>query len=238
MIIKEGKSSNSELFDEFSSKYNQSVSGSVPIPGLDVDYFTSVKSQYLVDEVADHFGTTNHVSALDIGCGVGNFELLLGSRFTRIDAVDVSPECLGIAQRRNPKCNFCIYDGRTLPFTDATFDLVFTVCVLHHVSQDDWESFITESYRVLKKGGVLLVFEHNPLNPLTRCIVNRCPFDADAVLVQRSQMFFLLNQAGFDDLAINYILNLPAKSKFARRIDKLFRKLPLGAQYYAVAKKF
>lgn len=38
-------------------------------------------------------------------------------------------------------------------------------------------------YSHLKQGGHFIIFEHNPVNPVTRHLVKNCPFDADAVLL-------------------------------------------------------
>ena len=41
-----------------------------------------------------------------------------------------------------------------------------------------------ELKRVLRAGGACVIFEHNPLNPLTVQAVNTCPFDENAVLIK------------------------------------------------------
>ena len=50
--------------------------------------------------------------------------------------------------------------------------------------------------RVLRPGGIAAIFEHNPLNPLTRRVVSNCVFDEDAVLLRRRRARGLLRQAG------------------------------------------
>ena len=52
-------------------------------------------------------------------------------------------------------------------------------------------------------------FEHNPLNPLTRFIVRRCPLDADAHLLGAGQARRLVCGAGFTSVAARYYLFLP-----------------------------
>ena len=36
---------------------------------------------------------------------------------------------------------------------------------------------------MLKNDGQLIIFEHNPLNPITRKIVKECEYDEDAILL-------------------------------------------------------
>ena len=46
-------------------------------------------------------------------------------------------------------------------------------------------AFVAELARVVRPGGLVVVFEHNPLNPLTRLVVSRVTFD-DGVRLLRS----------------------------------------------------
>jgi ubiquinone/menaquinone biosynthesis C-methylase UbiE len=50
------------------------------------------------------------------------------------------------------------YDGRTLPFEDARFDLVTIVDVLHHCS--DMRAVFAEVIRVVKPTGAVVVKDH------------------------------------------------------------------------------
>ena len=55
--------------------------------------------------------------------------------------------------------------------------------VLHHVRPSDRADLVGELATRLAPGGRLVVFEHNPLNPVTVNAVQACAFDADAVLL-------------------------------------------------------
>lgn len=88
---------------------------------------------------------------LDIGAGAGerNPHTLRG-RCREIVGVDVDPRVV-----ENPLLDRGVVgDGRTLPFPDASFDVVFSIYVLEHVA--DPESFSAEIARVLRPGGVAL----------------------------------------------------------------------------------
>ncbi|HCN91956.1 class I SAM-dependent methyltransferase [Hyphomonas sp. UBA5107] len=231
---------NSEIartFDEHEAEYSNTVNDALNFSGLDVDFFTKVKADYIGDLVKSHFGKTSDAQMLDIGCGVGNFHPLLLSRFARIDGVDISPSSIERAQSNNPGVNYQCYDGDRLPFDDDTFDVAITVCVMHHVPPASWPSFAREMHRVVRPGGLALVFEHNPVNPLAVHVVNNCPFDADAVLLRAPKTKALLSGAGFEDVVARSIITIPPFNAFFRGIDRLFSRLPLGAQYYVAAKK-
>jgi SAM-dependent methyltransferase len=110
--------------------------------------------------------------------------------------------------------------------------MAFTICVMHHVPPQAWAGFVAEMRRVLRKGGLALVFEHNPYNPFTMRVVNRCPFDENAVLLKQSQIASLFEAAGFTEIEVRSILNFPTFGSLTRSIDRFVGKLPTGAQYF------
>ena len=60
-------------------------------------------------------------------------------------------------------------DALNIPLRTASVDYVFVIGVLHHLPGRDAQSQAYEEIaRVLKPGGVLLVHESNPRNPLFR----------------------------------------------------------------------
>jgi hypothetical protein len=90
---------------------------------------------------------------------------------------------------------------------------------------------------VLKPGGVLFIFEHNPYNPLTRRAVNNCPFDADAVLLTRRRSSRLVKRAGLETTEERYILFFPWEGSTFRAIETHLRWLPMGAQYFVSGRR-
>ena len=85
--------------------------------------------------------------------------------------------------------------------------------------------------RVVRPGGAVAVIEHNPLNPLTRLAVLRCPFDEDAVLISRRKAGQLFQAAGLSEIEGEHFLLFPFANAFARKVEGWFSGLPLGAQY-------
>lgn len=104
---------------------------------------------------------------IDVGCNRGSIESLFHERYaerartTRVEGVDVSAEAIAQARALNlPSCTFQAYEGRRLPFADATFDLAIMVEVIEHVI--DKRSVLSEVFRVLRPGGRFFITTPNP----------------------------------------------------------------------------
>jgi len=224
-----------KTFDSYKDTYSEAVDASVSFTGLSTDFFTRVKAEYIVDVTQARRGAPAMLLALDVGCGVGNYHQLLTPHFKALSGVDISGACVATAQGRNPGVDYKVYDGENLPYESGEFDVAFTICVMHHVPPSQWQKFADEMRRVLKPGGLALVFEHNPRNPLTMRAVNQCPFDADAVLLRSEKTEGLLREAGFSSIETRYILSVPPMNGVLRRVDQLFSRIPFGGQYYVAA---
>jgi ubiquinone/menaquinone biosynthesis C-methylase UbiE len=95
--------------------------------------------------------------ALEIGAGTGFFLLNLKQAGVLSDGAvsDISPGMVEAARRNAEALGFSIEggvaDAESLPYEDASFDLVVGHAVLHHIP--DVELAFRESLRVLKPGG-------------------------------------------------------------------------------------
>jgi ubiquinone/menaquinone biosynthesis C-methylase UbiE len=116
----------------------------------------------------------------------------------RLTCVDVSSKSLEIGRARfRGEAEFVFFDGTCVPFPDESFDIVFAACVFDHINQREHVTLLRELLRVLVSGGIVLVYEHNPYNPVTRHAVNTCPFDENAQLIPAPSMRRRFIAAGF-----------------------------------------
>ena len=220
-------------FDAYATSYRDEVTRSIGFTGVDADYFTRVKADYLTDILARELGAPERVRLLDIGCGVGVMHGRLAPRVASLAGVDVSAPCVAEAAAAHPHVAYRSYDGLSLPFDDGSFDAAVTTCVIHHVPPAQWPSFAAEMRRVLRPGGIGVIFEHNPFNPLTRRAVSNCAFDEHAVLLSGRTAVRLLGGAGFAAPRKRAILSIPSFGPMTRKADLALGRLGLGAQYVA-----
>lgn len=221
-------------FDAFAKEYSRDISASVAFMGQEHDFYIHVKAGLIAETLASH--DLKPRRTLDLGCGVGLIHRYLKGVAGQISGVDVSVDSVAEAARLNPDSDIQVYDGRRLPFDDATFDLVFTICVVHHVPPAQWEEFMREMRRVTRPGGLCLIIEHNPLNPLTRWVVRTCPIDENAVLLWPAAGRRLMRAAGFSDPSVRHFLFFPFDHPIWRRAERKMNWLPLGAQYMLSAR--
>jgi SAM-dependent methyltransferase len=221
-------------FDAYSASYNDEINKALSFSGMDIDFFARVKNDYLVDILDTRLGGAAKAELLDVGCGVANAHPRLIGRVGKLAGIDVSAASIALARQRNPGISYEVFDGTHLPFADRSLDAAFAVNVFHHVPIEQRPALVDDIHRVLRPGGLFAIFEHNPLNPVTRHVVNGCEFDKDAVLLKRRDSETLLQVSGFRDIETRYIFAVPASGRLLRGIDRLFSRMPLGAQYYTL----
>ena len=169
------------------------------------------------------------LSWLDVGCGKGELLRLGTAHFRTAVGCDPSAEmlrqCGGLAVSHQP-------DPARLPFGDQSFGFVTAACVYHHLGPAERPALTSEARRVLRPGGLFVMFEHNPANPATRLVVSRAPVDSQAVLLRARESRGLMKAAGLAPLATLYYLYLPQRMfEFAGKLERLLTRVPLGGQY-------
>jgi SAM-dependent methyltransferase len=227
-----------DVFNDVASDYRSLHSDAVKISGETSEYF----AEYKIIELKKYFDRTSAIKILDIGCGdgisAGFFQKHLD--VIQYDGYDISEESVKIARERNlHNTSFYYYEGFELNAAADKYDLVFISCVMHHVDHSNHLNLLQQAYKALKEGGKLVIFEHNPYNPITRKIVRDCVFDKDAVLIKPSVMKKVASDAGFPDVRCFFTLFFPRKKffNFLLAVEKYLSAVPVGGQYYILATK-
>lgn len=109
----------------------------------------------LISGIKQYFKNSEKISILDAGCGTG-YNLKCLEKYGVSTGVDINNNALVYCRKRgiNRISRASVLE---LPFRDESFDLVVSTDVLYHRAVQDDLTAIKEIYRVLKKGGTLMV---------------------------------------------------------------------------------
>jgi SAM-dependent methyltransferase len=224
-------------FDAVALDYERQHASSIRFSGEETGFFSEYKA---VDTRRTVDAAHRHPSdILDFGSGIGNAVAPLRRQFpaARLTCLDVSEESLNLSRSCNgDAASYCVYDGRQIPRDIGAFDLIYTACVFHHIPAEQHVDLLRQLKGLLRPGGIFILFEHNPWNPVTRYVVKNCPFDENAVLITAPTMRSRVRAAGFEKCAIRYRLFFPKGLAFLRPTERFLAALPLGAQYFLSAR--
>lgn len=227
-------------FDQYVEQYEAMHKESTKHAGFELSYY----DEYKIKELARIFPewVDKEIQILNFGCGIGKSEPYFVKYFpkAKITGIDVSKKSVEYAKERNPtirnNVRFIDFDGVNLP-TDTQYDLIFTANVFHHIPHDIHAAILKNIQGILKENGTMCMFEHNPQNPLTMKAVKDCAFDINAHLLTPSYAKKLYQGAAFKDIKINYTLFFPSFLSVFIPLEKMLTWLPIGAQYYLLARK-
>ena len=225
-------------FDKFAEEYWATHKTNLAVTGESPDYF----ARYKVVETARRLRTLGLAPrrVLDFGCGIGNSAPHLRAAFpqAQITGADVSEKSLSVARQRFPGAADFVAcgPGGSPPAAAEGYDLIFSACVFHHIEPAEHVDLFRGLRSRLAPGGAMVIFEHNPLNPVSRYIVATCPFDENAVLVGAGELARRQRAAGFDRVQVRYTGFFPGPLKALRALEPLMAPLPFGAQYYTLAR--
>jgi ubiquinone/menaquinone biosynthesis C-methylase UbiE len=225
------------IFDQYAEAYDRTVNAAIAASGESVEFFARLKAELAWSVIAPE----RPRRMLDFGCGSG-----LSTRALRAVAgpeveligFDPSASSIAVAKSRLPERTAFVHGAEhRLPFEDASFDAAFSACVFHHIPVERHERWGRELRRVLRPGGTFVNFEHNPYNPLTRRVVRDCPLDKGVTLLRPAYARRMTERAGFATSAPRFYFFFPAFLSALRPLERLLlRRVPIGAQYFVVAR--
>lgn len=219
-------------FDNYTNDYNKMLRQQTGFFSLDETYFAKYKVKIVRECIPNE-----PRRILEFGCGIGGNIPFLREAFhsAEIMGSDVSAMSLEVARTNNPGIFFWQEGG-----TDAAqrdFDLILVAGVFHHIPPLERVAVARLLFSRLVLGGLVFVFEHNPYNPLTRRIVTNCPYDEDAVLLEPGELKDILRHGGLKVEKQRFSLFFPPRLKPAFPLERYLGWLPLGGQYWILARR-
>ena len=152
-------------FDDVAAVYDESL------PAFVVEH-------YLAKRLAFIQRYSQPGKTLDVGCGTGQLARRVAGAGYDVVGLDPSRGMLGVMQRSDQRPAGVTGSGLALPFADETFDLTYCIAVMHHVAEPERvRQTLLEMARVTKRGGHILVWDHNPRNPYWPFLMRRVPQD-------------------------------------------------------------
>lgn len=102
---------------------------------------------------------------LDIGCGAGNYSLMMLNKIPNLNCtlVDLSKPMLDralerVSEKTNKQVQILQGDIREVALNENYFDIILAGAVLHHLRDDkDWLHTFEKLFKLLKPGGCLMI---------------------------------------------------------------------------------
>jgi SAM-dependent methyltransferase len=154
-----------DLYDEVAHEYD--------------DVFSPhVANHYLKRRTEVIRGLIRDGLVLDVGAGTGALAEWVTDAGYSVVAADASTGMLAQASARGLLGGAGCF-ANALPFADNTFHLAYSVATMHHLETPERVAgTIAEMARVVRWGGFVLIWDHNPLNPYWPILMARVPQDS------------------------------------------------------------
>ncbi|BAY86538.1 gamma-tocopherol methyltransferase [Calothrix parasitica NIES-267] len=162
----------------------------------------------LIEELLRWSEVQQAENILDVGCGIGGSSLYLAQKFNaNATGITLSPVQARRASERavefglQDRANFQVADALNMPFTDNSFDLVWSLESGEHMP--DKQKFLQECYRVLKPGGKLI-------------LVTWCHRSTDESPLTADEKKHL--EQIYEVYCLPYVISLPEYEEIARQL--------------------
>ncbi len=222
-------------FDEFACRYEKTMERSCAMSGESPDFYAKERIQWCFQRLRSYLPTE---TVLDFGCGtggsIGYFFDILGCK--SVIGIDPSGESLQAAQKRHSGRNVRLSTPEAF-IPSRNIPLAFCNGVFHHIPVSDRLhalGFIRDS---LSENGIFMFWENNPWNPIVVYGMSLNQFDRNAQTLSPRSSVQMLKAAGFRIQSVDYCFFFPHFARGLRKLEPALRWLPLGAQYFVLARK-
>jgi SAM-dependent methyltransferase len=227
-------------FDTSAEHYDENLRS---ILGCSTRFNISIFADYKIDILKNELKGKEPKTILEFGCGIGRNIAALKKAFpnTKLKGCDVSGKSLDLAAKTFPDAVFEMIDSpqKLIDSYSGNVDFIFIANVFHHIPFAQHQDWMNALYSIPQNGGGggIIMFEHNPYNPITRYIFSHNESDANGGggMLYPFYASSLMRKAGFSMVNRNFTLFFLKRNRFLSVVERALFWLPLGAQYYLFA---
>lgn len=171
-------------FDDIAEVYDTTL------PAHVTDHYLNKRARLLA-------GRVEAGPVLDVGGGTGALAVMLQERGYDVLGTDISLGMLRVYKSKTSTIPVGAL-AYALPFQSNAFQAVVCIAMLHHIARPEAvKAALGEMYRVLRRGGTLVIWDHNPANPYWPIIMKRVPQDSgEERLIPLAEICLGLSAAG------------------------------------------
>jgi tRNA (cmo5U34)-methyltransferase len=155
---------NKSTIEEIKQRFDKDVER---FSNLDTGQVSTIDAQIsleLITEASKRI-VPNAENLLDVGCGGGNYSLMMLTKISNLNCtlVDLSKPMLDVAfervsQKTNNQVTVFHGDIREVGLLENHYDIILAGAVLHHLRDDrDWVTTFEKLFRLLRPGGCLMI---------------------------------------------------------------------------------
>ena len=223
-----------DTFDRYASSYDEALEKGICVSGENKLYFAERRIQWLAAQLERRKSPVKQI--LDFGCGTGSATPYLAKYFSPEKIVGVDSSAGSISVARSEHSRYPAEFGVPSDYPPrGSFDLVFCNGVFHHIPATQRTGVLEYIRASLRPSGFFALWENNPLNPGTRYIMSRIPFDRDAETLLPWEARKMVLSAGFTAPKIDFLFIFPRMFKVLRPLEPVLSCLPVGAQYQVLS---
>jgi trans-aconitate methyltransferase len=228
--------SNCVQFNAFAKNYDEALSKGLSITGEGPAFYA--ENRVAVTNLLIEPKKIPIERILDFGCGIGTSIPFLAEAFSPMEivGVDVSEEMLAEARARLDLTRVRLQSVEQA-LRDGEFNLVYCNGVFHHIGLEQRAKAFLRIFDSLRPAGYFALWENNPLNPGTRLVMAKCPFDKEVTPILPSQATKMLKTTGFRVETVLSRFFFPRLLDFLRPLEPWLSPSLLGGQYLVLARK-
>lgn len=223
-------------FAGLGDRYGEELARGLRFTGYPAAHFSAKRIERVRALAAEQSVAVNTV--LDFGCGAGSALPTLRAAFpgARVIGFEPEPGLRDAARAVAVQAEAEVLDANELAMS-AEADLVYCNGVFHHIERADRIAAIATLARALRPGGLACIWDNSPLNPGTRFVMSRIPFDRGAILLGPRELEVLELSAGLTPIVTEFHFVFPRWLRALDGIEPALRRLPVGGQFLVAGRR-